>query len=498
VLDLGVDATAPDAALDLGPGLDGYAVVDATRPDLGPTVNGFVRIVAGGIDDRLNGYPWAMELFDGDQDGTPEVYVGTVQNPLCLQAGLAGAVGLSPLEPPVRWQCRNDLWGKWLTYLLLSASPGHVYRGRYDAATTTWSFERVFSPASAETSGFRGARVFDGALYMLGVRSSGGVVWRTIDGENYEKVSPDDLAPGYLGVVGGLRGAQVFKGKLYVANNGLCEIYASAKPSTDPSSWETVNSTGFVQSGGAVDAQGNPKNTGIWQLGLFDGHLYAGTTNADGTELWKSDDPKPGNWTRVVEGGFGNKVPQGFMTIRPFGAHLYLGTVLYPVGAPAIEGCDILRIDSSDQVELLVGKTRDEGGPNEIAPLSKMAGGFDYPPNVYSWYMAEHDGWLYVGTYDSGSQAIDYAEEIFGLSEEKWTETHRAVIDLALGTPDRSRQGGADLWRTQDGVSWQAVNLDGFGDRDNYGIRNLLSTPWGLMVATGNAVDGFEIWLGPK
>jgi len=232
------------------------------------------------------------------------------------------------------------------------------------------------------------------------------------------------------------------------------------------------------------------------QLSVFSGQLYAGTTNSEGSELWRTDDPKPGNWTRVIEGGYGNKVPQGFMTLRPFGTQLYLGTVLYPVGTSVYEGCDILRVDAADKVELLVGKTRDPGKPTAIAPLSKLAGGFGYPFNVYSWYMAEYKGRLYVGTYDAGSQAIDYAEEVYGLTRDKWSETHRALMDVVLGSPDRKRQGGADLYRTKDGVSWEPLTLDGFGDRDNYGVRNLLVTPWGLMVGTGNAVDGFEIWLG--
>lgn len=475
------------------------AQIDALAADSGQdgsTVEGFTRIVQGGIDDRLNGYPWAMELFDGDGDGTPEVYVGTVQNPLCVQTGLGGMLGASTDEPPARWKCPNELWGNWLAYLSAASSPGHVYRGRFDEATRSFLWDRVFSPTSAEAVGFRGARVFDGALYILGVTLAGGDVWRTTDGETFEKASPPGMAVGGAVVAGGLRGAQVFKGKLYVANNGICEIYASDNPSTDPSSWQQVNSTGFVDSGGAVDTAGNPVNGGMWQLGVFDGHLYAGTTNlATGAELWKSDDPKPGNWTRVIEGGFGNTVPQGFMTIRPFGDHLYLGTVLYPIGAETIEGCDILRLDAEDNVELLVGKTRASGEPEEIAPLSGLDSGFDYDYNLYSWYMAEYDGWLYVGTYDSGSQVIDFAEERYDLPFEEWSAANHAVIDLVLRTTDHARQGGADLWRTKDGTTWEAINLDGFGDRDNYGIRNMLVTPWGFMVATGNAVDGFEIWL---
>jgi hypothetical protein len=494
------DATVVDGPAgpgDVGVGTDraDVAVVDV-GPDASEEVK-FTRIVSGGIDDRLNGYPWAMELFDGDKDGTPEVYVGTVQNPLCTQTGLI-AWFLEPLtpKPPKRWQCRNDLWGDWLAYFAASATAGHVYRGVRDDSTGTFSWTRVFSPAKEDSSGFRGARVFDNALYMLGFNLSGGVVWKSVDGENYVKASPPGMSMGTKLIAGGLRGAQVFKGKLYVANNGICEIYASAAPSTAPGSWGKVNDTGFVMSGGATNAAGKPLNEGIWQLGVFDGQLYAGTTNAEGSELWRSDDPKPGNWTKVIAGGFGNTVPQGFMTVRPYGGHLYLGTVLYPGLATTYEGCDILRVDASDKVELLVGKTRDPGLPSEIAPLSKMGDGFGYHFNVYAWYMAEHKGHLYVGTYDAGSQAIDYAEELFGKPLDEWTETEHGLIDLLLGTSDHARQGGADFYRTKDGISWEALTLDGFGDRDNYGVRNLLDTPWGLMVGVGNAVDGFEIWLG--
>jgi hypothetical protein len=177
-----------------------------------------------------------------------------------------------------------------------------------------------------------------------------------VAGDRLLAASPPDLVSGGIGVAGGLRGTQVFRGKLYVANNGAAEVFASSAPSASPGSWQQVNSTGFVASGGEVDGQGNPLNGAIWQLGVFDDYLYAGTTNLEGAELW----------------------------------------------------------------------------------------------------------------------------------------------DARLGTTDRDRQGGADLWRTQDGVAWEPVNLDGFGDRDNYGIRNMLATPWGLMIGTGNAIDGFEIWLQPR
>ena len=539
----------------------------------------FTIIASGGIDDRLNGYPWAVEQFDGDDDGTPEIYVGTIMNPLCLQVWIGADANSAP--PPVRWQCRNDLWGDWPAYLLGSVSPGHVYRGVYDEPNDVWDWDRVFSPSILTNAGFRGARVFNDALYLLGMTLTEGVVWKTTDGENYALASPPGMAAGGLGVEGGLRGTQVFDGKLYVANNGIGEVYGSADPSTDPNSWEQVCSTGFVASGGgthsAVFASGVvgtatagsitdpnltlvpgdlagyeidvtsatdanivqtrtiiyntadtivvylegvgeafdpvpepndlydvsdtavPDNTGMWQIAVFDDHLYAACGNPSGPQLWKSADPAPGNWTRVMEGGYGNPFAAGIMSLRPFGDHLYLGTLTYPPSG-FIEGCEIIRIDADDNLELCVGGTRAAGvvGPNEVVALSGMDKGFDYPLNAYSWYMTEHDGWFYVGTYDVGGQFLDYIKEALGgLPIEYWPEEYLVALDGWLGS-DRLRWGGSDFWRTKDGINWVPINLDGFGDWDNYGIRNMMSTQWGLLVGTGNAVDGFEIRLGRK
>jgi len=545
----------------------------------------FRRIAGGGVDTRLNGYPWGMEEFDGDRDGTPEVYIGTVANPLCLQVWI-GATPNSP-PPPVRWQCRNDLWdaNDWGPYLMASVAPSYVYRGTYDEPNDKWNWARVFSPSLLQNAGFRGARVFNDALYMLGMTLTEGLVWKTTDGLNYVRASPVGMATGGLGVTGGLRGSAVFKGKLYVANNGICEIYGSANPSTDPNSWEPACSTGFVAEGGGVHsapvssgtvtsattgsitdtsltlqtasllgyeikvtsaadpnvsqtrtiryntsntlyvdyggagqpfdpvpAAGDayeilnttvPDNTGIWQIAVFDDHLYAACGNPAGPELWKSDDTRPGNWTRVFAGGYGNPNPLGIMCLSSFGDHLYLGTMTYPPGASlgmTLEGCEILRVDANDNVEVCVGGTRAAGvvGPNEVPPLSGMAKGFDYRANVYAWYMAVYDGWLYVGTYDYAGQVMDYIVQAYGgLPPDQWPQRTKDAIDRWLG-PDSIRRGGADLWRTKDGIHWVPVNLNGFGDWDNYGIRQLMSTQWGLMVGMGNAIDGFEVWLGRK
>jgi hypothetical protein len=49
-----------------------------------------------------------------------------------------------------------------------------------------------------------------------------------------------------------------------------------------------------------------------------------------------------------------------------------------------------------------------------------------------------------------------------------------------------ARHSGCELWRSQDGVTWQPVTQDGFGSGYNFGIRRLASTPRGLFVGTAN------------
>jgi len=58
--------------------------------------------------------------------------------------------------------------------------------------------------------------------------------------------------------------------------------------------WTKVNTDGF----------GDPNNTLIRSMSVFDGNLYAGTMNATtGCEVWKYDGT---NWTQVNTDGFGN------------------------------------------------------------------------------------------------------------------------------------------------------------------------------------------------
>jgi hypothetical protein len=281
-------------------------------------------------------------------------------------------------------------------------------------------------------------------------------------------------------------------------------VYASYDPKAED--WTEVSLPGF----------GNENNVELPYLTVFDDHLYASTINyKTGFEVWKTDgtidteDPKGERyvWTQVIKDGFGDTWNQWGMTMKGFGEYLYVGSsagigiVLkngIPVGSRPF---DVIRVDRDDKAELVVGAyiPRDPppGWPKFRNPLSGLPAGFGNALNVYVWMMEEHKGWLYLGTLDMGNMAItDFWDLLIKPIAGPISEQ---IFDQIFKKDPPG--GGADLWKTKDGIHWEPVFIDGFGNRLNVGIRRMLSVDDLLYVTTanGNTGDpwgGCEVWVG--
>jgi hypothetical protein len=531
----------------------------------------FVQIAAGGIDDRVNSYPWAVAPFDGDGDGEDELYVGTLGNALCIQVPQSGTSELLVLGPPAEWQCDTAHWGDSTQYLLDNVAESVVFRGTR-RADGTFAWARVFEPDLLEGTGFRGAVVYDGALYMAAMGLlNGAMIWRTTDGVNWEEASDRGVIAEHAAVTQSVRGLIEFDGKLYAASASGGFLYVAADPR--PGQWALANDEGMIDSGAPTEETvyfsgtstgGNtestledvgesfftlvspallsvrltagtgagqersvaslansvitidgtwdtvpdetstyevfradaPVNGPFWDLAVLGDRLYTAPLNMQGGELWYATDPAPGQWTRVIEGGFGQSGTQGFMDLTVHDEQLFLSTVVYP---PLIEdtaevvATEVLRVSLDGTVELLVGETRDPGTPEELAPLSGMGPGFDYGANLYGWEAASFGGRYYLGTFDAALLVLDPLDDLFpdGLPADVQAEV---VAGLSA---DEERWRGFDLYSTVDGVSWTEVATDGFGNRDNYGVRAMELTPWGLVLGAANPIDGFELYLAP-
>jgi hypothetical protein len=270
-----------------------------------------------------------------------------------------------------------------------------------------------------------------------------------------------------------------------------------AQGSVDPSVWRPVSTPGF----------GDPDNLTIFEMAVFNDHIYAGVGNLNGFQIWKTDatGAPPYHWKQVVTNG-GHQGPSNniaAISMYPFGEWLYIGAGRPSPELDTLEPApgEVIRIAPDDSWEVVVGDARDTPQGYKV-PISGMGAGFDNPFAMYVWRMEEDQGWLYAGINDATILLRYTPRRYLGPNATHWVDQHGGVEETI------EAEGGFDLWRTQDGIHWTCVTRTGFGNPYNYGVRTFKSTPVGLFLGTANnfteATDpvtgelrgGGEVWLG--
>lgn len=468
----------------------------------------FRCVAMGGINDGANSYPHGMAWF-GDH-----LYVATTR--LVFQLLYYVSHKESVWDPyPVKVQDHNP-------YQHLDAR-GQIWR--YHPPTNVW--EKILTAELMEPKNgvrypyfngirnmveFKAAGESRNALYMPTMAPKGGptpMILRTEDGLNYEQIELIGAAAARFNT---FRPMVNFKGRLWIAPTGktgsgsaagTALVMASDDPARTP--WVQCNETNF----------GDPHNEGIFEMTAFNGHLYAGTVNPDGFQLWKTDGENfpECRWSRVITRGGGRGANnQAVGSMKEFNGALYLGVSIINGGYDRNHGigpaaAELLRVFPDDTWDLVMGEGRitDQGIK---MPLSGLTAGFENPFNTYVWRMGVHDGWLYAGTFS-------IAGVIQFFSQEKFSERIRRILDRDRMELLAEKLGGCALWRSRDGVTWMPVTTNGFGNPFNYGIRALITTPHGLFVGTANPFGpdvaihrasgwtyepnprgGLEVWLG--
>jgi len=498
----------------------------------------FYPLATGGIDDSANSYAWGIAYHDG------ALYVGTnrhhiwgilqgmsqlIPGDLPIDIGdIIGDIGIGPPGPsnqvPGEAEWAEEMRGR--IYRYKDGDWEEVHR----AAVLNGQLPIVYPPQDIkgyypESYGYRTLGVFEGQIYAIGV---GTWVPNMPISRILRSTSGD---PGHWDNVTGIldktlnpRGFVEYRGELYTnasipgatpTGSGAAVVYRFTR--SGPDYWEPVSTPGF----------GNLDNAEIYYLEVFNDCLYASTVNyVTGFEVWKTCSDRALNgselaWTNVIRDGFGDTWNQYGMTMESFGKHLYVGTAVgagmvlkdnQPVGSRPLE---IIRIDANDKAELIVGSRiafdPPPGWPRFRKPKSRMSAGFGNPFNVYTWHLTAYDGVLYAGTLDLSGMLLDAISEIIGNFANstprlgsafgwdfgsRWDSASRMSRRLPRLAP------GADLWKSRDGVRWEPVTLNGFGNDKNAGIRRIIPVPdLGLVVGTGNGATGdprggFEVWVG--
>ncbi len=425
----------------------------------------FTPAAPQGFGDRQNSWAWSMYWW------RDHLYVGTNRAWQCAErAGMRRAFPLiikyPPDDPDVA--CAPDP----------ADLPLQAEIWRWSPVTDQWA--RVYqSPRDVPVPGKRGKQVAralglcymapftepDGteALYVSGVNTRfmfGPVgppqLLRSVDGEHFEPV-PHDKGT-FLGDldVCSFRTIAIYKGRFFVtAGNiqGDGVVLESANPALGNDSFRQVTPPGMT----------------VFQMMPFNGYLYLGIRDGKrGYMVVRTDasGTPPYTFTPVVsDGAYLPEPSRGVVSMRVFQGSLYIGT-----DRPATE---VIRINPDDSWELVMGAPR-QTPTGWKYPLSGLDAGFNTWLNGHIWRMMEHEGRLYIGTWNMATEfrTMPNADSVLASNY------------------------GFDLYATDDGHHFQPVSTTGFGDRFNYGVRSFASTPHGLFVGTANKWYGLQVWRG--
>ena len=441
------------------------------------TTDHFKLIASNGFGQGRHTYPHSMAWFG------EHVYVGTTVHSLCMTR-VAPPTAPAQLDPwPVKvpdnifsLDLRAHIWRygpkAGAAWEMVHESP--IITGRNGQEVPRDIGYRGMAVCQAEGESKPALYVSAGSSASRGL---GAIILRTEDGKSFTVVSEPGLGDPD---VASFRTLVSFRNRLYTSPAGAARAWnVASRPSVrecrDPQSgvWQEVSAPGF----------GEPANQAIFEMGVFDDHLYAGTANAKtGYQIWKTDaeGEPPYHWTKVLDGGAGRgRLNEGVTSMCAFNGALYVGGGIqhggydrnFDVGPAAAE---LIRIRPDDDYDIVAGGARDTPRGFKV-PLSGKGPGFDNFFIGYIWYMAVFGGRLYVGTFDS----CVFLRWATGDKVRHWLKGYD--VERILKT-----EGGFDLWSSADGADWQLVTRTGFDNAYNYGARTLASSPYGLFVGAAN------------
>jgi hypothetical protein len=436
----------------------------------------FRLIAQRGFGDGLNSYTHSMAWFKG------RLYVTTMRaNFALMRSRLSLGLDVWPIECPLdpfELDLRAEIW----SYDPLTDAWERVYKAPWIVGSHGKKIPRDISYRSIAIHSRDEAE--EPKLYISTwspARGPGPVILVTEDGREYRKT----CEPGLVGLpVTTIRSMVSFKGRLYTTPagsrggntniSGHAVIYESRDP--ERGRWVPIHEFGF----------GDVGNKSLHELCAWGDHLYAGTLNHGGFQLWRSrcEGEPPYTWEKVMEHGAGRgPLNQGVLSMYPFKGALYIGTGIQGGGVdrqnqigPA--AAELIRLHPDLSWDLIVGQPR-ETPDGYKTPLSGRYPGFDNFFNGYFWRMCEHEGWLYMGTFE-WSSVLGY------ISRSKFPPTFANVLAHVTPQAILENQSGFDLYRSFDGENWVPVTTNGMGNPYNMGLRTLQSTPHGLFIGTAN------------
>jgi hypothetical protein len=474
----------------------------AVHADAGPGVG---LLAQGGFGNFRNSFAWSMAWFRG------KLYVGTGREVNCVEnATVDYYLVLSERykrRPLTGARCPRNRYDMDLRAEIWQYTP-RTRRWRMVYQSPTGPNPRARRKSIARDIAFRGMVVYrDGRgrkrLYIGGVTANEYIpglrrrhpprILSTRDGVHFRATPVRDLighTPGGYQRPMGFRSMQVWNGRLYVT--------ASATLAGQGAVFEVIR----PWSRHARFKQVTPPNLAVFEMEVFDGHLYAGTgdrTNGYGVYRISATRRHPRGHRRahraarryaalryrlrpIVKGGAGRGATvTSVVSMHVFRDRLYVGSSGW-YNNQGIPVSEMIRVDRRGRWQIVAGANRTVNGVTK-GPISGLGDGFYNMFSAHFWRMEDYDGALYVSTNDWSYLVKTGFPEL-----EPWLA---GAVQSAL-----AGEYGFDLWASCDGRDWFPVTRDAFGQSNmlDFGGRNLVSSPAGLFVGSANHPQGTKVW----
>lgn len=200
--------------------------------------------------------------------------------------------------------------------------------------------------------------------------------------------------------------------------------------------------------------------------------------------------------------GFGRHENQYIWRMTEYDGKLFVGTfdtssLLEPVGQFFNGDMENMTQEEWEQlIEFIRALLELQQHTGEIGPQSVAGveeGDFEAArmKRLNDLYEEYTDAELAVLLMDAAEQAPDESEPV-SISLEELLDIIEGV--LTCGSYMSTATRGFDLYVTEDGVNFETITVDGFGDPYNHGLRVYAKTDAGLCIGTANPFYGTQLW----
>jgi tripartite motif-containing protein 71 len=254
--------------------------------------------------------------------------------------------------------------------------------------------------------------------------------------------------------------------------------------------WQVVSAPGF-------DDLSNSSIVDMFVYGVTPNeYLYANTFNWNGAQIWRC--PLSGgcdegsDWQRTMVTGQGVH-DSIFTPFQTFGADLYVSSASYyqDGGVDKTEGAKVWKLVGDTWVH--AGLTLDTHQAGEVAVLTSIQS------------LAEFSGHLLAGSADWVNNNPGQLWSYDGINWDPLTlngfgDPHNNSIssmvvfksNLYVGVGNNDT--GAKLYRYNASFGLSSIMTDGFGDPNNTSIQSLAADDNNIYAVTHNSVTGLQIW----